>query len=178
MDKMKERSDGEMEAIDPDTVVRTHWGDVWKYLFFMSGSRVTADDLTQDTFVKALRSLDRFRRESSLKTWLMRIARNTYVNHKRSAWMRRVVPSAEIEPDRMAASAEKAYLAEAGERRVWELVFRLPDKLRETLLLEAHYGMTAREGAELLGIPEGTYKSRLSRARSRMDRLMEEEERA
>ncbi|WP_246281426.1 RNA polymerase sigma factor [Saccharibacillus qingshengii] len=176
MDKPKESSGGYMEAMDPDTVVRTHWGEVWKYLFFMTGSRFAADDLTQDTFIKALRSLDGFRRESSLKTWLMRIARNTYINHKRSAFMRRVVPSAEVEPDASAASAEKEYLAEAGERKVWELVFRLPDKLRETLLLEAHYDMTAREGARLLGIPEGTYKSRLSRARSRIDRMMKEEE--
>ncbi|NGZ74853.1 RNA polymerase sigma factor [Saccharibacillus alkalitolerans] len=176
MDKIRERSEGRMEAADPDTVVRTHWGEVWKYLFFMTGSRSAADDLTQDTFIRAIRGLERFRGDSSLKTWLMRIARNTYINHKRSAFVRRVLPFSQVEPDGAAASAEKAYLAEAGERRLWELVFRLPDKLRETLLLEAHYGMTAREGADMLGIPEGTYKSRLSRARSRMERMMNEEE--
>ncbi len=178
MDKIKERPAAEMEAADPDTVVRTHWGEVWKYLFFMTGSRSTADDLTQDTFIRALRGLRLFRHEASMKTWLMRIARNTYINHKRSAFVRRVLTFADVQPAESGTSAENVYLAEAGERRIWELVFRLPDKLRETLLLEAHYGMTAREGAELLGIPEGTYKSRLSRARSRMERLIDEEDKA
>lgn len=178
MDKMRERSEANMQAADPDTVIRTHWGEVWKYLFFMTGSRPTADDLTQDTFIRALRGWKSFRGESSVKTWLMKIARNTYINHKRSAFVRRVLPFSQVKQDGTEASAEKAYLAEAGERRIWELVFRLPDKLRETLLLEAHYGMTARESANILGIPEGTYKSRLSRARSRMERMMNEEEQA
>lgn len=137
-----------------------------------------ADDLTQDTFVRALRGWKSFRGDSSIKTWLMKIARNTYINHKRSAFVRRVLPFSQVEQGGMEMSAEKTYLAEVGERRIWELVFRLPDKLRETLLLEAHYGMTAREGAEMLGIPEGTYKSRLSRARSRIERMMNEEEQA
>ncbi|OWA34356.1 hypothetical protein B9G55_18780 [Saccharibacillus sp. O16] len=175
MDKIKERPAAQMEAADPDTIVRTHWGEVWKYLFFMTRSHSTADDLTQDTFIRALRGLDSFRHEASMKTWLLRIARNTYINHKRSAFVRRVLTFAEVQPTQTQTSAENVYLAEAGERRIWELVFRLPDKLRETLLLEAHYGMTAREGAEWLGIPEGTYKSRLSRARSRMERWMNEE---
>lgn len=178
MDKMKERPAAQMEAADPDTIVRAYWGEVWKYLFFMTGNRSAADDLTQDTFVRALRGLNGFRQESSVKTWLMRIARNTYVNHKRSAFVRRVLTFADVEPPETGTSAENVYLAEAGERRIWQLVFRLPDKLRETLLLEAHYGMTAREGAEMLGIPEGTYKSRLSRARSRMERMLGEEDKA
>lgn len=178
MDKMREHPGANMQAADPDTVIRTHWGEVWKYLFFMTGSRPMADDLTQDTFVRALRGWKSFRGDSSIKTWLMKIARNTYINHKRSAFVRRVLPFSQVEQGGAEASAEKTYLAEAGERRIWELVFQLPDKLRETLLLEAHYGMTAREGAEMLGIPEGTYKSRLSRARSRMERMMNEEEQA
>ncbi|MCQ4086668.1 RNA polymerase sigma factor [Saccharibacillus sp. JS10] len=176
MDKINSRPVVPMQAADPDTVIRTYWGEVWKYLFFMTGSRSTADDLTQDTFIRALRGWDSFRGESSVKTWLIRIARNIWVNHKRSAFVRRVIPFSQIDRSEVEASAEKAYLAEAGERRIWELVFRLPDKLRETLLLEAHYGMTAREGAEMLGIPEGTYKSRLSRARTKMERMMDEEE--
>ncbi|MDO3408540.1 RNA polymerase sigma factor [Saccharibacillus sp. CPCC 101409] len=178
MDKTWERTDERMEGIDPDTVVREHWGDVWKYLFFMTRSRTAADDLTQETFMRALRALDRFRREASVKTWLMRIARNTFVNHRRSAFFRRVTTVEQVEPGGTGLSAENAYLAEAGERRIWELVFRLPDKLREALLLEAHYEMTSREAAGLLGIPEGTYKSRLSRARNKMSAMIAEEERA
>ena len=56
---------------------------VFGYLYGMSGDRHLAEDLTSETFYRAMRALDGFRGDSSLKTWLIRIARNLYLNRKR-----------------------------------------------------------------------------------------------
>ncbi|GAE07801.1 sigma factor-like helix-turn-helix DNA-binding protein [Paenibacillus sp. JCM 10914] len=60
--------------------------------------------------------------------------------------------------------------------RIWKLVMQLPAKYREVLILESHYHLTRKEMSELLNIAEGTIKSRLHRARARMEELLKGED--
>jgi RNA polymerase sigma-70 factor (ECF subfamily) len=62
------------------------------------------------------------------------------------------------------------------ERDVWEIVLGLPGKYREVIVLDAHYELSYKEMADLLGISEGTVKSRLHRARAKVERKLKEDE--
>ncbi|WP_201317596.1 RNA polymerase sigma factor [Paenibacillus sp. EPM92] len=153
----------------------TYGEDVWNYAFFLTRQPMTADDITQDVFMKVYERLYSFRGEASIKTWLLTITRNTVRDQWRSAWFRRVVPSGVLKRDETVASAESQALSALVEEDVWKLVLELPTKLREVLLLHAHHQLSYVEIAELLGISVGTMKSRLSRARAKISQQLETE---
>ncbi len=136
-----------------------------------------ADDITQETFIRAFRSLYSFRGESSIKTWLLKIARNRTINYKRSAFFRKIVLMEDhLNHNLSVPSAESIYFDHQFVDRIWELVLRLPMKLREVILLNAHYQMTIMDIASILGLPEGTVKSRLHRARLKLEEWLKEEQ--
>ncbi|WP_240703056.1 RNA polymerase sigma factor [Cohnella luojiensis] len=155
--------DGQLEHL-----INAHWSDVWNYVYMMTRNRDTSDDLTQETFIRAFRSLSSFRGQSSYRTWLIRIARNLTLNHRRSAFFRKIVLMGDVVASRETASAEAEFMQRQRVNEIWKYIFQLPVKMREVLILEAKYGMSIKEIAELLSLPEGTVKSRLNRARSQM----------
>ncbi|QJC50506.1 sigma-70 family RNA polymerase sigma factor [Paenibacillus albicereus] len=144
-------------------------GDVWRFAFFLTGSREAADDVSQETFLAAYRSLYSFRGgEASAKSWLLKITRNKALHQLQGAFRRRVrltgrPPASGAEP-----AAEQIHFARAERAELWTAVLALPLKLKEALLLDFHYGMSLREIAELTGVPEGTVKSRIHRAKKKL----------
>lgn len=155
-----------------DELMMTYGKDVWNYAFFMTKRRDLAEDITQDVFVKAYEHLDSFRGGSSVKSWLLSIARNTSLDYLKTAWMRKVqlLPSWFREDTQ--PSAESEWFGSQEKNRIWRLVLELPRKQREVLLLHAHHHLSMKEIAELLGLSEGTVKSRLHRARQSVSRLL------
>lgn len=153
----------------------------------MLGSGDDADDVGQETFVRLFRSLDRFRGESSLGTYLTRIAMNLCLTtiRKRKRWRSRFV-SADAVPggsdnrrlptrsglEMMTSDADEEPLQrlEREERRdrVHQALAQLNPEHRAVIVLRWMDGLSTREAAAVLGVPEGTVMSRLSRA---MDRL-------
>ncbi|AJY77502.1 hypothetical protein VN24_04605 [Paenibacillus beijingensis] len=146
--------------------------DVWNYAFFLTRRRELADDISQDVFVKVYNRLYTFRGQSSVKTWLLSITRNTARDALRSAWLRRVKLVAYWREKDAGPSAEREALSQQMTGEIWSVVMSLSDKLREVLLLHAHYGLKQEEIAELLGISAGTVKSRLHRARAAVSRKL------
>jgi RNA polymerase sigma-70 factor (ECF subfamily) len=90
--------------------------------------------------------------------------------------MRKVALVGFVADTRPAASAESDFFAGVITDKLWETVLELPQKFREILILHGHYELTHTELRDLLGIPEGTVKSRLSRARSKLLRKWREVE--
>nr|WP_127569808.1 MULTISPECIES: sigma-70 family RNA polymerase sigma factor [Paenibacillus] len=158
-----------------DELMKEYGRDVWNYALFLTRSRELADDIAQDVFVKVYERLYTYRGESSVKTWLLAITRNAAKDALRSSWLRRVI----LQPHRVAAmdaypSAEREAINRELTRDIWSIVLELPAKLREVLLLYAHHQLHMKEIAALLGISEGTVKSRLFRAREMASRKMVE----
>ncbi|GIP40139.1 RNA polymerase sigma factor [Paenibacillus sp. J31TS4] len=149
-------------------LMETHGQDVWNYLFVLTRRRDAADDLAQDVFLRAYEKWATFRGDASVKTWLFAIARHRAFNYKRSALFHRVVLLGGMREEGHSPSAEREAMAGLLADELWEAVLRLPDKYREVLLLDARYQMPVKEMAALLGIPEGTVKSRISRARAKL----------
>nr|WP_256711076.1 RNA polymerase sigma factor [Paenibacillus sp. FSL A5-0031] len=165
----------QIETYEIEPLIRKYWKDVWNYSFVLTQKHDMADDITQETFIRAFRSLYSFRGESTVKTWLLKIARNITINYRHSAFFRKIVLMDQIKNNQSTPSAESIYFDDQFVDRIWELVLRLPKKQREVILLNAHYQMTLEDMANVLGLPEGTVKSRLHRARLKLDEWLKEE---
>ena len=157
-------------------LMKEYGDDIWNYAFLISKKEDLADDITQDTFLKAYKKLYTFRGQSSVKTWLFAIARNTAYDYKKSSFLRRVTLVDYITQQKTHPSAEAEAMESLVSSELWEKVLMLPVKLRESLILYAHHQMKLQEIAELLGISEGTVKSRIFKARIKLMQLTEERE--
>ncbi|WP_399342390.1 sigma-70 family RNA polymerase sigma factor [Umezawaea sp. Da 62-37] len=145
--------------------VRATQRDVWRLVAHLADVRV-ADDLTQEVYLRALRSLPGFEGRSSARTWLLSIARRTVVDHVRAAVAR---PSIAWAADYVQASdADTWKRTRTGFEDVVELnvlLAALSPERREALLLTQVFGLSYAEAAEVCGCPIGTVRSRVARAR-------------
>lgn len=147
-------------------LVRRYQDRIFRFLLRMTGCREEAMELTQDTMIKALDALGDWRPEATFSTWLFRIANNAGIDRLRR---RKVVKYVPIE-DHMdladpAAGPEEA-LQSAQRARVLDAALqRLQDDQRQVLLLREIEEMSYAEIGEVLGLREGTVKSRIARAR-------------
>lgn len=152
--------------------------DLRRYAFVLCGNAPDADDLVQETLLKAIASADTYRPGGSLRAWLFGILHNTFVSHRRQ-FARRARAAAFLEslealPDDPTPEQERYVEA----RQTLNLFARLSDEQRSALLLIAIDGMSYEEAAEALNVPVGTLMSRLARGRERLRRLMDSGEAA
>ena len=130
--------------------------------------RALAEDAVQETFLKAYRGYDRFRGQSSEKTWLCHIAVNVCRDYRRGSWFRHMdrrvtpdmLPEASAEPDGQDIDLTLA-------------IMNLPNKLREAIILYYYYDMGTEEIAEALGIAQSSVSNRLKRGREKLRRALE-----
>ena len=119
------------------------------------GERHEAEEVVQDTFVRAFSSLDTFRGDSSFRTWLFTIARRLVIDRVRSARRRRN-QAAVAEGDAVTEfDALDALVADESERRLHDAVERLSPTQREVFVLRVGEGRSYREIAEIVGTTEG-----------------------
>jgi RNA polymerase sigma-70 factor (ECF subfamily) len=142
-------------------LVGRYGSPVLSLCFASTQDRSAAEDLAQDVFVAAWRSLDRFREDSSFSTWLFAIARNSSID-----WSRRraVRPSTTPLHEQRSLVAAPAATREGGDALA--AMAELSPPLREALLLREIQGLSYDEIATLQDVPLGTVRSRLSAARS------------
>ena len=153
-------------AVDGDplaaaTLVRATQSDVWR-LCAALGDRQSADDLTQETYLRAFGSLHRFAGRSSVRTWLLAIARRVCADALRTRRRRPVVVSAEPAAAQPADGADRV----AEVVTVIDLLQRLDADRREAFVLTQLLGLSYTEAAEVAGCPVGTIRSRVARARA------------
>lgn len=137
------------------------------------GDRSLAEETLQEVMIAAWRGAPRFRGECRLYTWLLVIARNLATN----AYQRQIKPRGNTIPleeaDLLQASQEPASEATLGEYDdLQDALEALPIEQREMLDLVFYHGLSLEETALVLGVPQGTVKSRLHRARQRLRHLM------
>lgn len=132
----------------------------------LRGDALGADDLVQDCLERALSRLDRWDRGSDLRAWMFTIMHNIYVNQVRRhlGGPQFVELTDQDQADSAPPGGESALAMEELQQALWDLS---PDH-REVLLLVSLEGLTYREVADILGIPQGTVMSRLSRARAQL----------
>ena len=142
----------------------THAPVVYRLAFRIVGPDF-AEECTQDTFVRAFQRLPMFRGDSSLRTWLHSITVSVGLNLKRRERRRSNHMSLDVAPDLPTQTPEADPLLH---QRINGAIESLPEELRTVVILHLIQGHTHPEIAEILDIPEGTSKARLSRARARL----------
>lgn len=147
--------------------VRATQADVWRLLAHLTDPD-RADDLTQETYLRAITSLPRFAGRSSSRTWLLSIARRVLVDHIRAATSRPRPARPEWEP--MARAPGSVGFEEVVELRL--LVADLEPERREILVLTQLMGLSYQEAAQMCDCPLGTVRSRVARAREDLLRAM------
>ncbi len=168
---MSERTGGSrMDDAQFEALYEKYANDVLRVSYFYLGDRQQAEDVTQDVFVRLLQSTPELV-EGKEKAWLLKVALNRCRDLWRAAWVKRVVlgsPAMELAPapDNLDDRLERQELMQA--------IRKLPSDFRDVILLHYYQGYGIAEMAEMLGVPEGTVSSRLSRGRKKLEEILKE----
>ncbi|RSN59792.1 RNA polymerase subunit sigma [Streptomyces sp. WAC 04229] len=167
---------GDPRAVE--NLVRALQRDVRRFVTHLGADPQSADDLAQDTFLRALGSLHRFEGRSSARTWLLAIARRAVIDSHRYASAR----------PRLLATEDWETAAECAQEHglpgfddgiaLAGLLDALPHDRREAFVITQLVGVSYAEAAELIGCPVGTVRSRVARAREALIRALGEAERS
>ncbi|MBI5958587.1 MAG: sigma-70 family RNA polymerase sigma factor [Chloroflexi bacterium] len=147
---------------------------IFSFLMARTSSAVLAEEVLQDVMLAAWRSAGGFRGESKVLTWLLTIARNRAINAQR----RQAVPVVALPDDTSELRASdtgplERVIRQGDQQVVRDTLNQLPDHLREVLVLVFYHQLSEAEVAEVLGIPAGTVKSRLHRAKEALRKALQ-----
>jgi RNA polymerase sigma-70 factor, ECF subfamily len=158
-----------------EELVRRYQRPISAYVYRMVGDYDAALDLTQEVFIKVYGSLSRYKPEYKFSTWIYKIAHNSAVDHLRRHSTREQSLMKDFEGDQREISIEShrpspEQESEREERRaeIEAVVSQLPSAYRELIVLRHSHDMSYDEIAEVTGLPLGTVKNRLFRARDAM----------
>lgn len=167
----------EGDSLAIERLVQTYQQDVCRLALSILEDADDADDATQEVFVAALRALDSFRGESSLKTWLFSITINVCRNRLQRAQsrgrLRQVLQSLFLQNQ---AHPESDAIQRESDSALWRAVHALGEKHRIPVILRYYHDLPVAEIAEMLGMPVGTIHSRLNHARDKLRTLLKEDE--
>ena len=155
-----------------------HLDTVYRVALHLAGDRSEAEDLAQETVLKAFRAWQQYRPGTNAKAWLLTILRHTFINgYRRAKHRRETVDVHEIEPftvfrEVQDVDPEGTFFARIVDDEVLRAIDALPPDFRETLVLSDVEGLSYAEIAEIVGVPVGTVKSRLFRARQLLQKRL------
>ena len=162
-----------------EELVRRYQRPIAAYVYRMVGDYDAALDLTQEVFIKVYNSLSRYRSEFKFSTWIYKIAHNAAIDHLRRFAVREQALACGTDGERREAAIESRRLtpeqeSEQEERRseIESVVQLLPAAYRELIVLRHSHDLSYDEIAEVTGLPLGTVKNRLFRAREAMRDLL------
>jgi RNA polymerase sigma-70 factor (ECF subfamily) len=155
-------------------LVEKYWDLLYRYLYRMTRNRHAAEDLTQETFLKALAAVGSFRAGTNFRAWVFAIGHNNFVNQKRAERRAKLaLPEDAAAPDVGVAESttENREALEAVSRAVSEL----PSDFRAALVLRVEEGMSFREVARVLNTTEETARWRVFKARQKLMKVLSPE---
>jgi RNA polymerase sigma-70 factor (ECF subfamily) len=156
--------DGDRSAFA--ALAERYWDRLYRWLYHLCRHRHAAEDLTQETFLKAFAGLRKFQPGTNFGAWLFRIGHNNFANHYRSAARRREplpddLPSRDCGPEQEAQSNET-------QKALASAIGRLPSEFRAALLLRIEERLSFRQIAEVLELTEETARWRVFKARQKL----------
>ncbi|WP_448210876.1 sigma-70 family RNA polymerase sigma factor [Colwellia sp. MEBiC06753] len=154
-----------------EALVKTFHADLFRYAFWLCHDKQVAEDLVQETFLRAWRALDSLKDEKAAKAWLITILRRE--NARR--FERKRFDMAEYEESSLTDTVTTS--TEQNIENYWlrERIAKLPEEYREPLVLQVVAGFSGEEIAELLNLNKNTVMTRLFRARNQLKEALEKE---
>ncbi len=172
-EEMKER---EREGFEREALA--HLDTLYNVALRLAGNAADAEDLVQDTVLKAYRAWDKYERGTNCRAWLVTILRNTFINQFRKQSKKPVAINYESVEDVSIFEAVQeqdpagSFFRFIVDEEVTRAIQELPDNFRIPVVLSDVEGLSYGEIAEVLGVPVGTVKSRLFRGRRRLQRRL------
>ncbi len=173
-----------MSIQELEKTIEKYGQDVYSFCVYLTGDQIQAEELYQDVFLTAMEHLEDMCAQGSIKSYLLSIAVRLWQNQKRKfAWRKRIAPmqsyDEEFVAERDASNNIEAdildrYISEEEMEYVRQAVHKLKENLRIPVILYYTNELTVPEIAKIMGIPEGTVKSRLSTARKRLKKELED----
>ena len=150
---------------------------VWRICWHYTGNREAAEDCGQETMIRIWRNLGNYRGDCALESWVYRIAANCCMDFLRKKKRDRSVsvePLREqgFDPADSSPGTEEQVMAEDEHQRLREAITQLPDEQREALIMTQLEKIPYEEAAQMLGVSEGTIKSRVNRAKARLKEIL------
>ena len=147
-------------------LIERYWDRLYRWLCRLTRDPTVAEDITQETFLKAFAAVNRFEPGSNFRAWLFRIAHNNFVNQRRAVRHNRqpLVPEVAEEPRGPVGET----LSREALRLIAEAVAKLPSDFRGALTLRVEEGLSFREIAGVMGITEETARWRVFKARQKL----------
>ena len=160
-------------------LLRAHASKIYNLCYRFTGSAPQSEDLTQEVFIKIYQTLKSFdASQGAFSTWLNRVARNHLVDHYRRTKKDRLTDSIEEKPEKVEQKPSGGLdpMAELESREVRELLqvalAALSPEMREAVILRDLQELDYQEIGQVLGVPEGTVKSRINRGRLELARII------
>jgi len=160
-----------------------HLDAVYRFALRLSGSPDQAQDLVQDTFLRAFKAWGQYTPGTNCKSWLFTICRNTYLRHRERGRRHDAIVAEQTAPEAPAADPvnplwaslsrsdpEGEFFDSFVDEEVLQAIDRLPEEYRTVIVLSDVEGLSYQEIAEMLEVPVGTVKSRLFRGRRRLQK--------
>ena len=147
-------------------LVERYWERLYRWLCRLTRDGTAAEDIAQETFLKAFAAVNSFRAGTNFRAWLFRIAHNNFVNQRRSIRHNRqpLVPEIAEEPRGPVGET----LSREALALIAEAVAKLPSDFRGALMLRVEEGLSFREIADVMGITEETARWRVFKARQKL----------
>lgn len=160
-----------------EQVISDNEDKILNLIYGMTGDYHLSQDLTQETFIKAFKSLNGFNGKSKISTWLYRIAVNLTIDHKRKKCVQVEKAGNEIDmsvPDtKTGADPDSQCQKKAVKDILFQAISKLPDQQREVFILRELNGCSTKEVAEILSVTSEIVKWRLHKARSTLRKTLQ-----
>ncbi len=166
-----------MELAGFEATAVPHMDTLYDAALRLTGQPAAAQDLTQETMLRALRSFATFKPGTNCKAWLLRIQYNLFCTQYRKdrrlplVWLD-ATDEPSIEPASFEPGPEEQAVRQIDRENVRRAIARLPQEFRTAVTLVDIHGLSCAEAAEVMGVPRGTILSRLHRARRRLEGLL------
>ena len=149
---------------DFEAVVTKHENRLYRTALAITGNMSDAEDIVQETFLRAYEKAPTFESDEHKKAWLIRVTVNLCSSRLRSPWRKRIVPLLDSYP-----------ASEPGQHELLEQIMTLPPKYRTVIHLFYYEGYSIKDISELTGQKESTVRSQLTRAREKLKTFLKEE---
>ncbi len=156
-------------------LIRRHHARVYGYLRRLGADGSMAEDLTQETYTRAWTRIETLREAASLRSWLLAIARNEFLQRARVKRPKEIGLEAAASVAAPGAAADDVLARAEREELLHRAVGRLDGTLREAIVLHYFQDLSLREVGMVVGVPPGTIKSRLNRALQELRERMHKE---
>lgn len=164
-----DRPESETPAQRLERMMAQHGDGLLRLCFLMLQDRALAEDAVQETFLKAHRSYDSFRGNSSEYTWLSAIAANHCKSLRRTAWFNKV----DLE-DAFTSLPSNSKVEDESDDTVYQAVLSLPNRYKDPVILHYYLGLKVKDIALILRLPQSTVSVLLHRARTKLKAALKE----